>query len=77
MAPAILPRPAGSNVVQLAAPSRAPEQRPAARVPFAPGFPAAAGHLWTLQLALAWSYPRFCYAVWSQWMTLPSRQSDR
>jgi hypothetical protein len=77
MVPAILPRPAGSNVVPLAWPSRAtlPDAREAL-APLEPGF-AAAAPARQLQLALAWSYPRLCYALWSGLMTLPSRHSDR
>jgi hypothetical protein len=31
---------------------------------------ANASRAWQLQFELAWSYPRFCYAVWSQLLTL-------
>ncbi len=33
---------------------------------------ATAAQAWRLQLELAWSHPRLCYAVWSRLMTMPS-----
>jgi hypothetical protein len=38
---------------------------------------AAAADAWRLQLALAWTYPRFVYALWSQAMTLRAQRPPR
>jgi len=57
-----------SNVVRFALPVRA--DAAAADVSFERQFVATAAQAWQLQLELAWSYPRLCYALWSRLMTL-------
>ena len=58
-----------SNVVSLV-----PAAYPAPALPrqeaFERQFVATAAQAWQLQFELAWSYPRFCYAVWSRLMTV-------
>ena len=58
-----------SNVVPLE-PAARPVGAPAGQESLERPFFATAAQAWQLQFELAWSYPRFCYAVWSRLTTL-------
>ena len=77
MLPVTLPPSPVSNVAQLALPARPDVHETILHLQGDPVF-AAAIESWRLHLALAWSYPRLWYAVWSQLTAVPSqRGTDR
>lgn len=65
----VKPMAPASNVVPLE-PAAHPARAPAGQESFERPFIAIAAQAWQLQFELAWSYPRFCYAVWSRLTTL-------